>query len=545
MLPVTNSFAQRGGGRGFSGGGGRGGMGGGFSGGARPSPGNFGGARPGGGNFGGGMPAGRPTGGMPGGGNFAGGRPGGGMPGGGNFAGGRPGGGNVGAGNFAGGMPGGRPNGAIGGGNLNRQPGGLANGPGQLGGGQLGGGQFAGAGQGAGRGAFNQPSRGDLGNFLGMPSDEGMHNLGGNIGNNFDVNRGTATGPRGGQAAGATVTGPQGNTVGRAVGVGPNGGVAAAGGVKGANGGAAGGAVGVGPNGGVAAAGGARGPNGGAVGGAAGVGPNGGAAAVGGVRGPGGAGAVGGAAVGPRGGVVAGGAAVGRYGGAAAGFARVSPSGRYTTAAVVRTGYSNWGIYGRDWYARYPGAWFATGWAAGRVWNTCTWSTAATYCGFVAATPVYYDYGTNIVYQDDGVYMNGENLGDAGQYYDQASTIAATGAKAEAPPEGDWMPLGVFALSKAEEPSSDVTIQLAINKDGVIRGNYTDTVTNKTQTIQGSADKATQKVAFTVGDNSTNVIETGLYNLTKDEAPVLIHIGKEKTEQWLLVRLENPDATKQ
>ncbi len=511
LLPTANSFGwQRGGrggggggGRGFSGGGGaRGGMGGGgFTGGARPSPGNFGG---------GGMQGGRPGGGMPGGGNF----------GGGNFAGGRPGGGN-----FGGGMPGGRPNAGAGdGNNFNRPAGGIASG---AGGGQFGGGQFGGAGQGAGRGAFNQPSRGDLSGFLGMPSDEGMHNLsgatrqagGGAFGDNFDVNKGTATGPRGGQAAGATVTGPRGNTAGKAVGVGPNGGVAAAGRVKGADGGAAGRAVGVGPNGGVAAA--------------------------GGVRGPGGAAAVGGAAVGPRGGVVAGGAAVGRYGGAAAGFARVSPSGRYNTAAVVRTGYNNWGVYGRDWYGRYPGAWVATGWAAGRVWNTCTWGTAATYCGYAAATPIYYDYGSNIVYQDDGVYVNGENMGDAGQYYDQAATIATTGAKAEAPADSDWMPLGVFALSKAEEPSSDVTIQLAINKDGVIRGNYTDTVTNKTQTIQGSADKATQKVAFTVGDNTTNLIETGLYNLTKDEAPVLIHMGKEKTEQWLLVRLENPDATKQ
>jgi hypothetical protein len=39
------------------------------------------------------------------------------------------------------------------------------------------------------------------------------------------------------------------------------------------------------------------------------------------------------------------------------------------------------------------------------------------------------------------------------------------------------------------------------------------------------------------------VIETGLYNLTKDEAPALIHFGPDRTEQWLLVRLKNPDAT--
>jgi len=40
------------------------------------------------------------------------------------------------------------------------------------------------------------------------------------------------------------------------------------------------------------------------------------------------------------------------------------------------------------------------------------------------------------------------------------------------------------------------------------------------------------------------VIETGVYNLTKDEAPALIHFGKDRTEQWLLVRL-NKDADQQ
>ena len=86
--------------------------------------------------------------------------------------------------------------------------------------------------------------------------------------------------------------------------------------------------------------------------------------------------------------------------------------------------------------------------------------------------------------------------------------------------------------------TSEVTIQFAINKQGVVRGNYTDIKTNKTQPIHGSVDKETQRLAFTVGDNTKNIVETGLYNLTKDEAPALIHFRNDRTEQWLLVRLE-------
>jgi hypothetical protein len=337
-------------------------------------------------------------------------------------------------------------------------------------------------------------------------------------GGNFDVNTGTATGPRGGQAAGVTVTGPRGNTAGKAVGVGAGGGVAAAEGVKGAGGGTA-----------------ARG---------AAVGPGGGVAVGAGARGPGGAAAVRGAAVGPGGGAVAGGAAVGRYGNAAAGFAAMSPAGRYQAADAVRTNYNHWGVYGSGWRVQHPGAWMATAWAAGAVWNACTWDSAASYCGYSGSEPVYYDYGNTVTYEEDGVYVDGQNVGTADEYYDEASKIAATGAAAEASADGDWLPLGVFALSRPEDPSADLVLQLAINKEGVIRGNYTDTKTEASQVIQGYADKETQKVAFTIGEDKSNVIETGLYNLTKEEAPALLHYGKEKTEQLLLVRLENPNVEK-
>jgi len=304
------------------------------------------------------------------------------------------------------------------------------------------------------------------------------------------VNYATKTGPRGGEAAGYSVTGPRGNMYGAAAAVGPNGGVAAARGVEGA----------------------------------------------------GGAGAVRGAAVGPYGGVAAGGAVRGPYGNAAAGFARVSPTGRYTCAAAVRSNYGHWGVYGHGWYAAHPGAWWCTAWAADAAWAACTWNGAAAYCGYDDEQPIYYDYGTNVTYQGDNVYVNGQDQGTTEQYYTQASNLATTGAEAEAPTSGDWLPLGVFALTKTGETRSDVSIQLAVNKQGTLRGNYTDAVTNKTQEVHGAVDKKTQRVAFTVGGNTTTVIETGLYNLTKDEAPALIHFGKDRTEQWLLVRLQQPSA---
>jgi hypothetical protein len=96
-------------------------------------------------------------------------------------------------------------------------------------------------------------------------------------------------------------------------------------------------------------------------------------------------------------------------------------------------------------------------------------------------------------------------------------------------------------MSHEKQTKANLILQLAVNKQGIIRGNYTATMTNDTQPVTGSVDKKTQRAAWTIGKNKENVIETGIYNLTKDEAPVLVHFGKDKTEQWLLVRVKQDE----
>ena len=93
-------------------------------------------------------------------------------------------------------------------------------------------------------------------------------------------------------------------------------------------------------------------------------------------------------------------------------------------------------------------------------------------------------------------------------------------------------------MVRLRKRTANLILQLAVNKQGVIRGNYTATLANDTKPVQGSVDKQTQKAAWTIGDNKDNVIEAGIYNLTKDQAPALVHFGKDKTEQWLLVRVK-------
>ena len=85
-----------------------------------------------------------------------------------------------------------------------------------------------------------------------------------------------------------------------------------------------------------------------------------------------------------------------------------------------------------------------------------------------------------------------------------------------------------------------MTFQIAVNKAGIVRGNYFNTGDNNVQPIEGAVDKKTQRITWVVKDKDKIIFDTGLYNLTKDETTVLVHFSKDKSEQWTLVRLKQP-----
>ncbi|MGO8879008.1 MAG: hypothetical protein ACLPVO_17275 [Desulfomonilaceae bacterium] len=57
-------------------------------------------------------------------------------------------------------------------------------------------------------------------------------------------------------------------------------------------------------------------------------------------------------------------------------------------------------------------------------------------------------------------------------------------------------------------------------------------------------DKESERAVWTFADKNKNavIMETGIYNLTKDETGVLVHFGKEQTQEWLMIRLKEPPA---
>jgi hypothetical protein len=220
-----------------------------------------------------------------------------------------------------------------------------------------------------------------------------------------------------------------------------------------------------------------------------------------------------------------------------------SHSAVMSRATFVRSGFGYYNCFHPDWYRRHPGCWYPAAWAAAAAWQAATWSSLAALYSIPAA-PIDYNYGDTVVYQNNNVYVNGQDTGTAQQYAQQATTLADQGQKADPAPKQEWTPLGVFALVQGEEKTSNNLFQLAVNAQGILRGNYYDGLMDTTSQVYGSVDKKTQRAAWTIGKKNDRVFEAGMYNLTKSETPVLVHIGTDRSQQWLLVRVEQPRDSK-
>ncbi len=160
--------------------------------------------------------------------------------------------------------------------------------------------------------------------------------------------------------------------------------------------------------------------------------------------------------------------------------------------------------------------------------------------GYANAEPYGYNYGNSIVYQDGEVYYGSQAAGTAQQYYQEAADLAASPAAADSTSNAQWLPLGVFGLMANGKKTPDMVFQLAVDRNGTIRGNYFDQVTQTNLPVTGAVDKHSQRVAWKVATGQGLVVETGLGNLTQDESTALVHFGADRTEQDLLVRIKQP-----
>src|SRR4029078_3939735 len=106
-------------------------------------------------------------------------------------------------------------------------------------------------------------------------------------------------------------------------------------------------------------------------------------------------------------------------------------------------------------------------------WSTPTWNNIIPWFNWNAAAsaawaqPVFYDYGAggNVVYQDNNVYVGGQQVASATDFAESAAALATVPPPAteEEAAKAEWMPLGTFAVSTGQkdvEPSRVVQLRV-------------------------------------------------------------------------------------
>ena len=229
----------------------------------------------------------------------------------------------------------------------------------------------------------------------------------------------------------------------------------------------------------------------------------------------------------------------------------------------------------RDWWRGFAGAavpfrygwwdnYYGASWPVYSPWRYSRWQNQPYYWwGYTPATrltdwlvfgwdrPRYWAYGAgaNIYYRDNHVYYDDQATVTVDAYYQQVYDLAhGVPSISEAEAERmDWTPLGVFAAIRQNESDSQRALQLAVNRDGVITGTYMNRANGHVHPMSGMVDERTQRAAwaFADGQHKEVVFETGIYNLTRDEASMMVHFGPnaDDTEVWQLVRLEEPEVS--
>lgn len=207
-----------------------------------------------------------------------------------------------------------------------------------------------------------------------------------------------------------------------------------------------------------------------------------------------------------------------------------------------------WGV---GWAGHYP----ANPWW---WWAPATIGAAVSFVDGIIPDPVYIDYGMNVIYEGDTVYVDNQPI-PASEYsqpmIDMATSVPlppppmppappANAQPATAQPATqaiqEWLPLGVYALAQEEKGDPVMFFQISVNRQGLVSGGYNSTISADERPIAGQIDKASQRVAWRIGENKDTIFVTSLGNLTMDVSPIAIHFGKGRTQTWLLIRMPEP-----
>ncbi len=216
--------------------------------------------------------------------------------------------------------------------------------------------------------------------------------------------------------------------------------------------------------------------------------------------------------------------------------------------AVANHNIHNWNNLARHpftpaWYAAHPNAWrwthpYADLWVAATAVGLASWLSVP-----------YVPTGTSTVIYEGPTTVVNEESGQATIPPEQPPTETADNVNRDAfalakrgqtdvPKDAEWMPLGVFSLRPTGQQDSTRVIQLAVSREGIVRGSQFDTLTEDTANVQGAVDKKSLRIAWTIGSKTGAAFEAALGDLTRPQSSVTVHFPDGKSTAWEMVTIE-------
>jgi hypothetical protein len=96
----------------------------------------------------------------------------------------------------------------------------------------------------------------------------------------------------------------------------------------------------------------------------------------------------------------------------------------------------------------------------------------------------------------------------------------------------EWLPLGSFELRLSGQIMATRAVQLAVNRQGTIRGNYHDIAADSVKEVMGTVDKETLQADWTLGQTGQTVYEISLDALSHPEGQISVRYTNGQTATW-------------
>ncbi len=179
--------------------------------------------------------------------------------------------------------------------------------------------------------------------------------------------------------------------------------------------------------------------------------------------------------------------------------------------------------------------------------NRFSWSVEASWPNLVVwlpwkwSRPIYYYYGPNgvIYYSETPDFTYLVPVDSNLRFIAEAVRLANT-PQPLSTDQSNWMPLGMYALSTDSDSNEmpNEYLSLAVSKGGAVSGAYINVRNNEMLEIRGAVDPKSQRVAWKFVDKDWPIMESGMYNLTKEESTLLVHTSSHRTEPRVIVRVK-------